>query len=517
MNNTIILKTPHTNFYAKNGQNNTVSYIYSARPLNLNLTAGTASYINDTTYGKISGMQNVIGSQYNDIITSISGTSIDGGSGNDTIILNPNSTGIGGQSADIFVINSGQGEIQIKDFVKLEGDKINISAFQNITKWSELLGITTKNGNNLKIKLNYNTTLILENRNQTDIDRFSFIPTLKPQEDPWLSKEAIIGIVVGAVVSFSGFMFGLLVYSQKGCANACRCLYKTGTEHAPKLMSGLAKNICKLFKSICCKKKKDQDKYHDPDPNKQVDITLSPANKEMEILFLKKDNEGATKRESKGLLQDLKKLEDKEKEIVQESVNSLAFLATNKMIPSNQQIPQQENSQQFFTAQQIIIDEQQQSNTQTIHNNKPQDQNVQNENTTLNQEDLNLSDEQNENKVNSEKINVRKKHKASIKIEETTKQLEQKQSIQLHQDQNQESKQVNEKQENKQEPQQKYTLQRCDSQEEECAEDTKDIQNLNIQNSNNQNQEEKNIDNQDNINLGQEHHNNATFHFVEYM
>ncbi len=99
-----------------------------------------------------------------------------GGEGDDMMIGGEGSdTMIGGTGADTFVFNQSSGHDTITDFSKVEGDRIDLSAFTNITSIGDLRGYQAGDDAVIVLGFNGGDTITLEDVQLSDLQASDFV------------------------------------------------------------------------------------------------------------------------------------------------------------------------------------------------------------------------------------------------------------------------------------------------------------------------------------------------------
>jgi len=152
----------------------TVLYNNSPAGIVVNLASGTGQG-GDAEGDILKNVENIVGTQFNDIITGDDHANIlEGGGGNDALT--------GGQGADVFVVSQKAGNISIKDF-EIDKDKIDIS-FSKIKSFQELFHKIGYQGGNTEITLDFHHKITLINVDPSTLKESQFIFVKEPKLEP---------------------------------------------------------------------------------------------------------------------------------------------------------------------------------------------------------------------------------------------------------------------------------------------------------------------------------------------
>jgi Ca2+-binding RTX toxin-like protein len=144
--------------------NGSTQLVYGAATgsVTIDLALGIADGDGSVGHDTFSGVNNVLGSNFNDtILGGLAGETLNGGNGNDLIDGGGgNDTLIGGLGTDTFVYATG-GTDTVADFNRAQGDKLDVSGLSAIATFADIQSRTTVSGGNTVINFGGGNSLTL--------------------------------------------------------------------------------------------------------------------------------------------------------------------------------------------------------------------------------------------------------------------------------------------------------------------------------------------------------------------
>jgi Ca2+-binding RTX toxin-like protein len=166
-NDTIIVNAANTAVVGGNG-NDTISYAATAAGVTVNLNAGTGS--NGVTFN---GVESVIGSGFNDIITGhgSTGGTLDGGNGNDTIYVKAANTAvIGGAGTDTVSFSIATAGVTVNLLTGAGSNGNSFTGIENVTGSNHADTVVTSAASGGVISTGWGSDTIVINGSNTYID-----------------------------------------------------------------------------------------------------------------------------------------------------------------------------------------------------------------------------------------------------------------------------------------------------------------------------------------------------------